>query len=269
MTETTRKQLLQSAQSVRKTLESGLEKAGYTAKLTAGTLTVNDISAIADNTGKMLSFNLRKGIAGLTAEDLPLGDDFFNEIIPPMMRDNYDLLNAVSAEIQEAVDKSEGLKIATQAVDFPEERVATISKAAGRTETVEELQRLVTSPIETVSRSYADEYVKKNAAYRSQAGLACKLIRKTDGKACKWCESLAGEYDYGEEPQDIYRRHDNCGCTVTFINGRTAQNVWTKRSRTYDGELLEQTTEGLHVLDGNEQSFKELGKGIVGKERKK
>ena len=31
------------------------------------------------------------------------------------------------------------------------------------------------------------------------------------------------------KPDDIYRRHDNCDCTVTFENGRKRQDVWSKR----------------------------------------
>ena len=47
---------------------------------------------------------------------------------------------------------------------------------------------------------------------------------------CKWCDNLAGRYEYGEEPEKIYRRHDNCGCVVTYENGRKRQDVWSKKS---------------------------------------
>lgn len=46
---------------------------------------------------------------------------------------------------------------------------------------------------------------------------------------CEWCSKVAGRYAYGEEPDDIYRRHDNCGCSVTYENGRKRQDVWSKR----------------------------------------
>ena len=44
--------------------------------------------------------------------------------------------------------------------------------------------------------------------------------------------ALAGRYPYeaGEYPDDIFRRHDNCTCTVTYECGRQRQNVWTKRT---------------------------------------
>lgn len=59
--------------------------------------------------------------------------------------------------------------------------------------------------------------------------MKCYITRKTDGKCCEWCMDVAGRYRYGEEPDDIYRRHDNCDCTVTFENGRKRQDVWSKR----------------------------------------
>ena len=49
-------------------------------------------------------------------------------------------------------------------------------------------------------------------------------------ECCKWCSAIAGRYEYSEAPEDIYRRHDNCGCTVTYENGRTRQDVWSKKT---------------------------------------
>jgi len=56
------------------------------------------------------------------------------------------------------------------------------------------------------------------------------LNRQTDGSCCKWCTKIAGRYDYGKAPEDIFKRHDNCTCTVTFESGRFRQDVWSKKS---------------------------------------
>lgn len=82
----------------------------------------------------------------------------------------------------------------------------------------------------TVSMSFHDDFVKEQADFRSRAGLKCYITRTTDGNCCPWCTKYAGRYEYGEEPEDIYRRHDNCGCSVTFENGRQRQDVWSKRT---------------------------------------
>ncbi len=80
--------------------------------------------------------------------------------------------------------------------------------------------------------------------YRSEAGLECFIIRSDHGGCCKWCAALAGKYRYPEEvPKDVYRRHDNCTCTVTYTNGRKAQDVWSKTSRELPAEERERMRE--------------------------
>ena len=74
-----------------------------------------------------------------------------------------------------------------------------------------------------------NHYVQKNVKLRSDAGLDCYIIRNDHGGCCEWCAKLAGKYHYPDDvPKDVYRRHDNCGCTVTYLNGKKAQNVWDK-----------------------------------------
>lgn len=74
-----------------------------------------------------------------------------------------------------------------------------------------------------------DDRMQSEAKFRSRAGLKCFITRKAVSGCCAWCTAMAGRYAYGEEPDDIYRRHDNCDCTVTFENGRKRQDVWSKR----------------------------------------
>ena len=81
--------------------------------------------------------------------------------------------------------------------------------------------------LKNISRNYIDEFVETNAEFRAKAGLREKIIRSTNGKCCKWCDKLAGIYDY-PAPKDVYRRHDNCDCTVTYISEKGAQDVHTK-----------------------------------------
>ena len=62
--------------------------------------------------------------------------------------------------------------------------------------------------------------------------MECYIIRishNTMGSCCKWCDSLEGKYLYPDDvPKDVYRRHDRCHCTVTYVNNRRGQNVWRK-----------------------------------------
>lgn len=75
------------------------------------------------------------------------------------------------------------------------------------------------------------DYIKKNAEFRSKAGLNCYIERKDGHNCCDWCTKMAGRYAYPDDtPKDVFRRHDNCGCSVTYKNGRQRQDVWSKKT---------------------------------------
>ena len=50
-----------------------------------------------------------------------------------------------------------------------------------------------------------------------------------DGNCCEWCSKLAGTYDYLCD-QTVYKRHNNCNCTVEYDpDSGKVQNVHTKQ----------------------------------------
>lgn len=77
--------------------------------------------------------------------------------------------------------------------------------------------------------SVADDNVKANMEVETGAGMEPKILRSSDGKCCAWCSALAGEYYADEAPDDIYARHDNCNCTVTYISEKGFQDAHTKK----------------------------------------
>lgn len=81
-----------------------------------------------------------------------------------------------------------------------------------------------------MAKSFHDDFIQKNADFRNKAGLKCYITRHSSGNCCKWCSSIAGRYLYKDTPSDVFRRHDNCNCTVTYENGKQRQDVWSKRT---------------------------------------
>ena len=148
-----------------------------------------------------------------------------------MLRESYDHTNSVLSQVQTGIDKKNGINIRPRAAAFPLERVTQFSHSLVDP-TVDDsvIQRRARSGTANISMSHHDEYMKTNAEFRHNAGLKCYITRETDGKCCKWCTAIAGRYVYGEEPHDVYRRHDNCGCSVIYENGRQRQDVWSKRT---------------------------------------
>lgn len=151
------------------------------------------------------------------------------EACEKILKELYDHVNEVNASLQREIDKKTGLQIAPQKADFPTERVQQLARSLeDSTVPPETIQRRARNAVENVGNSFHDDYVRKNAEFRSKAGVKCYIVRETSGKCCPWCASLGGRYLYGNEPADVYRRHDNCTCTVTFENGRERQDVWSK-----------------------------------------
>lgn len=210
-------------------------------KVAAGTAQMEEISLLSQSIGFRASQAISEYV---NVAALPDGKMYYNiadTILSGVLKDNYEIINSAAAECQRALDRKMGINIEPQRAPYPAERVQAVAGAASAPDISEEkMVRRMTSTTENITRSFYDDYVETNVKYRSEAGLECFIIRSDHGGCCKWCAALAGKYHYPEEvPKDVYRRHDNCTCTVTYISGRKAQDVWSKTSRELPAEERE------------------------------
>lgn len=195
-------------------------------KIKEGTATFKDTAYYAEVyssiTGKVFSANV-----------LDLVETEREEVCEELLRGNYEEINNICAQVQTALDEAAGIHIKPQRAAFPTDRVDQIAHSL-LDPTVKDsvIKRRANTGVANVSQGFHDSYIKVNASFRNDAGLKVYINRETDGKCCEWCTKIAGRYSYGTEPDDIYRRHDNCGCTVTYENGKQRQDVWSKRSWT-------------------------------------
>ena len=238
-------------------------------KIEGGTAKMEEVALLS----KQLGFRVSQAIgAHVNVAALPGGKMYYNiadTILTGALKDNYDVINSAAAECQKALDKTAGINITPQQAAFPTERVQAVVNAASAPDIAEEVMiRRMTAPAQNITESFYNDYVQKNVKLRSDAGLDCYIIRNDHGGCCKWCSKLAGKYHYPEDvPKDVYRRHDNCGCTVTYLNGRKAQNVWSKTKWNISDEELEQmkkagSRQPARMVDNSAKS------GIMGVGRK-
>ena len=210
-------------------------------KVAAGTAQMEEISLLSQSIGFRASQAISEFV---NVAALPDGKMYYNiadTILSGVLKDHYEIIKSAAAECQRALDRKMGINIEPQRAPYPAERVQAVAGAASAPDISEEkMVRRMTSTTENITRSFYDDYVETNVKYRSEAGLECFIIRSDHGGCCKWCAALAGKYRYPEEvPKDVYRRHDNCTCTVTYTNGRKAQDVWSKTSRELPAEERE------------------------------
>lgn len=91
------------------------------------------------------------------------------------------------------------------------------------------LERFISNLCCNSCQSFYDYYVEANVRFRSELGMKAVIIRRQLGNCCDWCARLAGIYDPYNAPDDIYKRHENCRCLVTYKSQDGYQNVWNKK----------------------------------------
>ena len=203
-----------------------------TNKIRDGTATFVTGREYAESTGDALVYALRRNI---TPEALPNETLYYNiatRTVTPALRNNYELINEVAEQIQEIQDAAIGIGLKATRADFPEERVAgLIDKMTAEGLTWSQVMIWLGEPIINNCEAMMDDFIRSNARFRQQAGLTAKVSRILAPGCCEWCESAAGRgtYEYGDQPDDFFRRHEYCRCTVTYQSSRTSQNVWSKR----------------------------------------
>jgi hypothetical protein len=121
----------------------------------------------------------------------------------------------------------------------------------------EELNRnidaILDRAVENFARSIPADTIKSNVEFEMHAGMRPRIIRSSNGKCCAWCSSVAGEYYADEAPDDIYKRHDNCNCTVTYISEKGRQDAHTK------AWIRQEEVEARRVrIDGDQKYINDL-----------
>lgn len=199
-------------------------------KVTDGKGEFSDVSQISTMCGEILSKIFSRHISVEMLQN-GLSYEIINTILQDTLRQNYELINRTAQAVQEQLDKALNIHIEPQKAEFPTERINSISSSlTDKTATEEQLQRRMNAPVRNVTDGFYSDYIEVNAKMRNNAGLKTYLIRQMNGKCCDWCASLAGKYEYPDNvPGDVFRKHDNCTCTLNYVTEKHRQNVWSKK----------------------------------------
>lgn len=169
----------------------------------------------------------------LSVDILPDGRMYYNiakRTIEPMMINNYDIVTDNAAIVQEILNKKAGIGIKAQIPQLNQSRIDGIINRLDEAELFDDIKWILDEPIKNFTQAIVDDSVEKNANFHKGLGLEPKLIRKAEASCCDWCDAIDGVYDYSEAPDDIYKRHRYCRCTVEYDPGESKkQNVWTKQ----------------------------------------
>ena len=171
--------------------------------------------------------------ANLSSDVLPDGRMYYNiadKVIRPLLEDDHALVAAAAYQVQQTLNDAAGIGLAAQSAPLNESRVQGFLDRLSSELNYDDVAWILGEPVVNFSQSVVDESIRLNVEAQGGAGLRPRVVRRAEPHCCKWCSSLDGSYDYPNVPRDVYRRHENCRCDVTYDpgSGKRRQNVWTK-----------------------------------------
>lgn len=198
-----------------------------------GNASYSDANEYAIEIGELLGESFNRF---LTVDTLPDGRMYYNiaeRILNDTLNTNHALVSTATSDIQGKLNAKAGFQIKGIAPKLNQDRIDGLIERVSNEEVFEEIKWILKEPIVNFTQSIVDDSIKENAEFHSQSGLSPKITRTVDGaKACNWCKEVSGVFKYPDVPDDVYRRHDRCRCTVEYDPGDSKrQNIWTKEWR--------------------------------------
>ena len=193
---------------------------------------------------------------------LPDGRMYYNiasRLIPDTLDENYKAVSDYAVEVLKKLNENARIGLKAKAAEKDADRIEGLVNLASSAEQYDDVSKKLLTAFENFSQSIVDKTIQTNADLHYRAGLNPKIIRKSERKCCEWCANLAGEYDYPTDmPDDVFRRHENCRCTVEYDPGSgKRQNVHTKgwTESAEDAKIEARKILGLRV---NQTAVREL-----------
>ena len=177
---------------------------------------VNDLSiVVGDILAEVFGENL-------SADILPDGRMYYNiakRTVEPMMINNYDIVTDNAVIVQEILNKNAGMGIKAQVPKLNQSRIDGIIDRLDEEEFFDNIKWILDEPIKNFTQSIVDDAIEKNTEFHNGLGLKPSVTRIVRGDCCDWCREVAGTYHYPDIPDDVYRRHRYCRCTVEYDPG--------------------------------------------------
>lgn len=196
-----------------------------------GNVSFTEANNYALEVGEILSKSLQDHIK---ADILPDGKMYYNiakRIMEPVLGKNYELISEIAVKVQGILNKKAKMRILPQKPKLNQDRINGFVEKLSSEDDFRKVQFMLGDQVVNFSQSVVDETIEKNVKFHFKSGFSPKIIRKPESRACKWCRNLSGTYEYPNNvPDDIYRRHQNCRCTVEYVpDKKRKQNVWSKK----------------------------------------
>ena len=188
------------------------------ALIQSGTGTYNTASEYAIRVGECLARILRQNAPFESIAEWDL-----ENLIPQALGLDHEHVVQVCEQVQLTLNADAGLGINYVPPMFDGNRAyGLVAELRDNPEFVN-IERTFYDQIVNFSQNVVDESIRVNANVLSNAGVQSKIVRHPEVGACAWCRAVAGTYEYADVRRtrsDVWRRHENCRCTIDFVTER-------------------------------------------------
>ena len=168
----------------------------------------------------------------ITADILPDGRMYYNiaeRILNNTLHNNHKLISEYAVDVQTTLNNQAGLKLKGMQAELNQSRIDGMIERLSNETDFEKIKWMLGEPTINFSQAVVDETVKTNVDFHYKMGLKPKVVRKVEFNGCSWCKAMEGEYEYPDVPEDVYKRHRDCRCVVSYEPSESKkQNVWSK-----------------------------------------
>lgn len=249
--------LLSDVQSVfQRNVEKNLTIRRVNNRIRDGTATTKDAHIYAEELGEDLADAFRATIKPGVLPDDRMYYNIASRVVGPMMEKNFGLSQEKASEIEKLILEEAGMGINPVKAAYPKKRVDGLIDKIAEAETLEDILKWLDEPLVNTTISFYDDWLTSNLDFQRGIGMEPTIKRETEGFAirtarggkvryaipCKWCQGLAGEYEYGSQPSDFFQRHVGCRCSIELDrpNSYTRGGGWGKLVWQASKEILEQ-----------------------------
>lgn len=192
-------------------------------KLDSGKGTYADVGMIAELIGDNIAMQVSPAYSA--------------ELLDAYAMAGHEIISMAGEVAQTNLNSAAGIGIKPMTTSYPKAKVRALNEslaAVGSEMLPEEIQNSVPS----LMLEMVDDMVQYNADFQAKSGLKPIIVRTWSGsypshdtKHTDWCRELAGTYEYGHEPKNVYARHKGCRCKVEYFPSKSAKSRITALSK--------------------------------------
>ena len=144
------------------------------------------------------------------------------DLIPKSLGLDHSIVTYACENVQNGLNADAGLGIKFQPPKFDSDRAYGLVTELADNPEFTNIEASFYDQLANFSQNVVDDAIKANGKVINGAGIKSYIVRATEAGACPWCEDVAGIYEYDEVKNggDVWRRHENCRCTIAFFTER-------------------------------------------------